>query len=60
VHALDARTGRLYEGFLELPVPAVLAVLWVAGVALEVACVACVLTLYEVGSVLVQLAGGHL
>ncbi len=56
VHALDARTGRLYEGFLELPVPIVLAVLWVAGAAIEVACVA---TIYEVGSVLVQLAGEH-
>ena len=42
---------RAYEGFLELPVPVVLAVLWVAGAALEVACV---LTLYEVGSVLVR------
>ena len=42
---------RAYEGFLELPVPVVLAVLWVVGVALEVACV---LTLYEVGSVLVR------
>ena len=53
---MDARTGRIYEGFLELPVPIVLAVLWVAGAALEVACVA---TLYKVGSVLVQLAGEH-
>ena len=42
---------RAYEGFLELPVPVVLAVLWVAGAALEVACV---VTLYEVGSVLVR------
>jgi len=47
---------RAYEGFLELPVPVVLAVLWVAGAALEVACV---VALYEVGSVLVRLAGGH-
>jgi hypothetical protein len=28
---------RSYEGFLELPVPVVLAVLWVVGAALEVA-----------------------
>ncbi len=48
--------ARAYEGFLELPVPVVLAGLWVAGAALEVACV---VTLYEVGSVLVRLAGGH-
>ena len=41
---------------MELPVPVVLAVLWVAGAALEVACV---VALYEVGSVLVRLAGGH-
>ena len=47
---------RAYEGFLELPVSVVLAGLWVAGAALEVACVA---MLYEVGSVLVRLAGGH-
>ncbi len=47
---------RAYEGFLELPVPVVLAVLWVEGAELEVACV---LALYEVGSVLVWLAGGH-
>ena len=37
---------------MKLPV---LAVLWVAGAALEVACV---VSLYEVGSVLVRLAGG--
>jgi hypothetical protein len=48
---------RTYAGFLELPVPVVLAVLWVVGAALEVACV---VTLYEVGSVLVRVAGGHL
>ncbi len=47
---------RAYAGFLELPVPVVLAVLWVAGAALEVAGV---VTLYEVGWVLVRLAGGH-
>ena len=44
---------RAYGWFLKLPV---LAVLWVAGAALEVACV---VALYEVGSVLVRLAGGH-
>ena len=48
--------ARAYEGFLELPVPVVLAGLWVAGVAFEAACV---VALYEVGSVLVWLAGGH-
>ena len=42
---------RAYERFLDLPVPVVLAVLWAAGAALEVACV---VTLYEVGSVLVR------
>ena len=63
--ALDHLGGRVlqddpagpYERFLELPVPVVLAVMWVVGAALEVACV---VTLYEVGSVLVRLAGGHL
>ena len=49
--------SRSDKGFLELPVPVVLAVLWVVGAALEVACV---VTLYEVGSVLVRLTGGHL
>lgn len=42
---------RVYEGFLELPVPVVLAVLWAAGVSLEAACVAAI---YEVGSVLAR------
>lgn len=42
---------RAYERFLELPVPVVLAVLWVAGAALEAACV---VALYGVGSVLVR------
>ena len=37
---------RAYEGFLELPVPVVLAVLWVAGAVLEGSCVA---ALYAVG-----------
>ena len=31
--------GRIYGSFLELPVPVVLAVLWVAGAVLEVLCV---------------------
>ena len=35
---------RAYEGFLELPVPVVLAVLWVAGAVLEGLCIA---ALYE-------------
>jgi hypothetical protein len=30
----DSFLGRVYEGFLELPVPIVLAVMWLAGVAL--------------------------
>ena len=47
---------RAHGGFLELPVPVVLAVLWVAGAALEVAGV---VALYGVGSVLVRLAVGH-
>ena len=47
---------RAYGGVLELPVPVVLAVLWVAGAALEVAGV---VALYGVGSVLVRLAVGH-
>ena len=59
--ALDLWAGRVppdaldraYEGFLELPV---LAVLWGAGAALEAACV---VALYEAGSVLVWLARGH-
>ena len=40
-----------YESFLALPVPVVLAVLWVAGVVLEVTCV---MALYEGGLVLVR------
>jgi hypothetical protein len=36
---LREHTVRAYEGFLELPVPVVLAVLWVAGAVLEVLCV---------------------
>jgi hypothetical protein len=49
---------RSYEWFLRLPVPLILIVLWLAGAALGVAGaalgVACAVTLYEVGSVLVQ------
>jgi hypothetical protein len=41
---------RSFEWFLRLPVPPVLIVLCLAGAALEVACA---VTLYEVGSVLV-------
>ncbi len=48
---------RAYEGFSELPVPVVLAVLWGAGAALEAACM---VALYEAGSVLMWLARGHL
>jgi hypothetical protein len=43
---------RSFKGFLRLPVPLILIVLWLAGAALRVACA---VTLYEVGSVLVQL-----
>lgn len=43
--------ARAYEWFLELPVPVVFAVLWLAGAALVVLCA---LTLYEGGSALVQ------
>ena len=45
---------RTYEGFLELPVPVVLAVLWVAGAVLEGSCVA---ALYAVGLGLARLVG---
>ena len=45
---------RAYEGFLELPVPVVLAVLWVAGAVLEGLCIA---ALYAVGLGLVRLVG---
>ena len=46
--------GQYYERFLELPVPLVLAVMWVAGAVLEGALVA---ALYWNGLVLVQLVG---
>ena len=45
---------QYYEQFLELPVPFVLAVLWVVGAALEGALVA---ALYWSGLLLVQLVG---
>lgn len=47
-----------YERFLELPVPVVLVVLWVAGVVLEVLCVAELYALYWNGMVLVRLLEG--
>lgn len=50
-----AELGRAYERLLELPVPVVLVVLWVAGVVLEALCVAELYSLYWNGSVLVQL-----
>jgi hypothetical protein len=43
-----------YERFLELPVPVVLALLWVVGVVLEGSCLA---ALYWNGLVLVRLLG---
>lgn len=43
-----------YERFLELPVPVVLALLWVVGVVLEVSCVA---ALYWNRLALVRLLG---
>jgi hypothetical protein len=36
----ESLLGRVYEWFLELPVPIVLAVMWLAGVALIGLCVA--------------------
>jgi hypothetical protein len=49
-----------YERFLELPVPVVLVVLWVAGVVVEVLCVAELYSLYWNGLTLVQLLEGSL
>jgi hypothetical protein len=49
-----------YEQFLEMPVPVVLVVLWVAGVVVEVLCVTALYSLYWNGQVLVQLLGGNL
>jgi hypothetical protein len=45
---------RGYERFLDLPVPVVLVVLWVAGVVLEVLCVVELYSLYWNGLVLVE------
>ena len=50
----DDLVGQSYEQFLELPVPVVLAVLWVVGAVLEGTLVA---ALYWNGLVLVQLVG---
>jgi hypothetical protein len=47
--------GRVYERFLELPVPVVLAVLWLAGVALIGLCG---VTFYFLWLLLYALAGG--
>jgi hypothetical protein len=44
-----------YERFLKMPVPVVLAVLWVVGVVLEVLCVVELYALYWNGLVLVEL-----
>ena len=49
--------SQYYEQFLELPVPVVLAVMWVVGAVLEGSVVA---ALYWSGLVLVQLVGEHL
>jgi hypothetical protein len=49
-----------YEQFLEMPVPVVLVVLWVAGVVVEVLCVAELYSLYWNGLTLVQLLEGNL
>jgi len=43
-----------YERFLDLPVPVVLVVLWVAGVVLEVLCVVELYSVYWNGLVLVE------
>jgi hypothetical protein len=37
--AMEGSVGRIYGSFLKLPVPVVLAVLWVAGAVLEALCV---------------------
>jgi hypothetical protein len=57
---LRANLEQGYEQFLEIPVAAVLLVLWVVGVVLEVLCVAELYALYWNGQVLVQLLGGNL
>jgi hypothetical protein len=48
------RIGRVYEQFLELPVPVVLVILWLAGVAL-IGFIAAALYLY--GAMLWRVAG---
>jgi hypothetical protein len=53
-----AELGRTYERFLELPTLFVLLLLWVAGVVLEVLCVAELYALYWNGMVLVRLLEG--
>ena len=57
---LRVNLEQSYERFLELPGPVVLLVLWVAGVVLEVLCVATLYSLYWNGQVLVQLLGVNL
>jgi len=52
---LLAALGGAYERFLEMPVPVVLAVLWVAGVALLGSCV---LMLYLLGTSLASVVVG--
>ncbi len=54
---LRGNPGWAYERFLELPVPIVLAVLWVGGAVLEGSCV---VALYEGGLVLTQSVGAVL
>ena len=49
------RLARAYEGFLEMPVLVVLAVMWVAGAALLSSCA---LVLYVAGSLLVRAIAG--
>jgi hypothetical protein len=51
---IGERTGTAYERFLELPVPVVLAILWLAGVAL-IGFIVAVLYLY--GALLWRVAG---
>lgn len=43
---LEGQLERAYEGFLELPVPVVLAMMWIAGVALIGLCAMALLTLF--------------
>jgi hypothetical protein len=49
--------ARAYEGFLEMPVLVILALMWVAGAALLGSCA---LALYVVGSVLLRAVVGYL